>query len=309
MAKSTAFAVLFFFLPVFSSAAQAEDPLSDPAELIKNAAAQMKIPDRKKSDFYASRYLGLCEKASCPDVSFKEFLKIRQLEPKAFVPDEWDAGFLEWFEKSVLARWAAAPERIREKKRSFEISHTSYENRYFATVVAYPELELWHVLDDGLVSRPMVLAMGSFRARPALYFGKIVRGASVHSGPVHIDTKKRTLHYVWKPEFFDLDGDGKPELWLRFNIAWGNGFAQVLEIYKIREDKIVLLERFEGLPDGFARRLPDGRVEVATSVRAEQKTHTVETWQYIDKEFMKIDKKQRPFVLKSPDWKGVFTGP
>jgi hypothetical protein len=96
---------------------------------------------------------------------------------------------------------------------------------------------------------------------------------------------------------------------VRFNLAWGNGFCQVLEVYRVGDRTLERLHRFQGVNDGFARRLADGSVEVADSVRAEQDVHRVETWRYEDKAFKKIDEKKVPFILKSSRWRDVFTLP
>ena len=294
-------AVLFLQTPSFCA--------QDISELLTKAQNSLDLSDRKTADFYAARWMGLCsreESPACTAEKLEPFLKKRRLEPKAFVPGEWDPGFVEWFEHGVKERWGVDASRVREKARSFEIAQATYQDRYVVTVVVYPVLELWHLLKDGVVSRPLALPMASYHDRPTLFFGKILKGSSIQTRPFFLDTQKRTLHYIWKPEFFDADGDGTPEVWLRFNLAWGNGFMQVLDVYRIRQDqKLVLLQRFQG-QNGYARRLEDGTVELARTKRLTPQTQEKESWSYQEGGFKLVSKEEIPSVLLSSKWQEVY---
>jgi hypothetical protein len=283
-----AFITLFFLAsPAFSS--------EDPQLFLKNAHQALGKNDRKKADFYAARWMGVCkeETDACHAADMTAFLKKRKLQPKAFIPAEWDPSFLEWFEKSVRERWGAPAPRVRESARSFEITQGTFEDRYFVTVVLYPELELWHTLKDGLVSKAMVLPMGSYKDRPMLFFGKTLKGSVLQARPMFLDTRKRTLHNIWKPEFADADGGGEPEVWLRFSLAYGNGFIQVLDVYKIKDgQELALLKRFESQPNGYVRRREDGTVDASGEI-----------WKYEAGDFRSVEKTPFKPSLDSPNWR------
>lgn len=299
---------LFFLLSFLCASTTGFAAVSETPALLKDAEKALDRSDRKKADFYIARWMGLCRKeaAACDETALAPLLKKRNLGPRAFLPGEWDPGFLDWFEKGIRARWGVAEDRVRAGARSFEIAQATYDQRFFVTVVAYPELELWHVLEKGIVSRPLLLPMGSYRDRPTLFFGKLLKGSSVQSRPFFLDTKKRSLHYVWKPEFVDADGDGTVELWLRFNLAWGNGFLQVLDVYRIRDEKdLVLIRRFEAV-NGYARRAPDGTVEVVQTPRFAAQNQESQTWVYKEGAFLQTGSEQVPSVLSSPDWRSVY---
>ena len=288
-----------------ASGSLAQDSLSNKVLLLKNADTALAISDRKTADFYVARYLGVCSRAeaeACPTEALAPFLKKRRLEPKAFLPSSWDPAFIDWFEKSVRERWSVPSERVRERSRSFEIAQTTYEDKYFVTVVAYPELQQWHVLKDGFASRAMLLAMAGYRDHPTLFFGKIFKGSPAQSYPTFLDTQKRALHYLWKPEFYDLDHDGVPEIWLRYNLAWGNGYSQVLEIYRIRPNgKLELFHHFQGEPNGYARRMEGGSVELAGMSRSSSASYHLETWSFEDKVFKKSSEEDIP-LSKAIGW-------
>ena len=301
---------LIFFLAVFflilpHGISLGSDDLSDKAMLLKNADAALMRNDRKTADFYVARYLGVCARKgveTCAAEALEPFLKKRRFEPKAFLPNSWDITFIDWFENCIHERWGIPSERIREKSRSFEIAQSTYKDKYFITVVAYPELEQWYILKDGLISRSMLLALGRFRDHPTLFFGKMLKGSTAQSNATILDTQKRTLHYVWKPEFYDIDGDGEPEIWIRFNLAWGNGYSQILEVYKIRSNgKLELFHHFQGGHNGYARRLEDGTVELAAVIRSTSTTYHIEKWNFENKEFKKSSEKDIP-LSEEVDW-------
>lgn len=307
-----ALCILAYFIPVAAAAAT-----PDWKRLIANAEdAFYKKADRKQMDFWLARFIGLADAYPQAGHSTKDvepLLKKRKLTPKAFIPSDWDAGFLEWFEKGIHARWAAEDKKVREKYRSVEIAESSLEGKYFIKVVAYPEMELWHVVDKGVVKDPFWMTMASYSDKPSIFFGKALPGMkrSLQFTSMFLNTERRTLHYVWQPEFYDLDKDGVPEVWLRFNVGWGNGYAQILDIYQIRnENELVLMRRFKAEPEGIARRLPDGNVQIAVSKpsndhfpRMQYDLHHLEVWEYGDKGFKKISEEDRPLILRTPAWK------
>ncbi len=311
-------AMTLFFISSVAFAETPKIPETLYQAMQKNAENAIAAGDKKEADFWMARYLGLSSTDPGSGHSSNDLdmlIKKRKLAPKGFISSDWDKDFIEWFEKSIYPRWGADENKIRTKQHSFVVAETRYQEKYFVTVVAYPELELWHVVENGLVSRPLLLVMGSFSERPTLFFGKIFKGApSFQFNPLFLDTKKRSLHYVWKPEFYDLDQDGIPEVWVRFNISWGNGFSQILDIYRIHNDsELVLLKRFQSGDEGFVRRLSDGQVELGSAFgsqkiqsRLSNDRHHLETWQYQKGEFKKISEQDVPFLLKSSDWKNYF---
>ena len=317
LGRGTIVLLLFFF----SRSVLADSP-SVPETLYQaiqdNALRALDSGDKKEADFWMARYLGLSAVDPASGHSLKELeglLKKRKLAPKAFVSGDWAESFVDWFETGLYPRWGIDEKKVRVKYRTFEITENRFEDKYFATIVASPELELWHVVKNGLVSKPLVLLMGSASDRPTLFFGKLFKGASSFEfSPFYLYTKKRSLHHVWKPEFNDIDGDGLPEVWVRFNLAWGNGFEQVLEVYRIQNDReLVLIQRFQSGHEGFARHLSDGTVEIGsafnsrkTGSRLDYDNHRIETWAYEGVHFKKKEERETPLVLKTDEWKKYF---
>ena len=310
--------VLFFLCFPFSFPASAEISKTLYQKIHKSAEEAVDRGDKKQAHFWMARYLGLSLMHPVSGGSSKDLeglVKKMTLSPKGFISAQWGKDFIDWFETGIYSRWGVDEKKVRAKHRSFEIAQNRYEEKYFVTITACPEIEFWHTVEDGLLSRPLLLPMGSASDRPTLFFGKIFKGfSSLQFNSLHLNTQKKSLHYVWQPEFYDLDKDGIPEVWIRFNIAWGNGFLQILEIYRIQNDsELVLLKHFQSGEEGVARRLDNGDVELGTAFSS-QKTnarfsnhqHRLEVWQYTQGAFEKISEKTIPSLFQSSEWKNYF---
>ncbi len=311
------FVTIFIFC---IAGAEAQNVVPDFKALIQKAEyAFYEKFNRKRTDFWVARFLGLSSRypeAGYSIQTIEPFLKKRKLTPKAFIPDDWEASFVQWFETSVHERWAVDEKKVREKHRSFEIAESVLDDKFFAKIIATPEIEMWHIVHEGVIKKPLWMAMASHAEKPALFFGKILAGTVglPQAAFVFLNTERRNVHYVWKPDFYDIDGDGVKEVWARFNLGWGNGFAQILEIYKIKNgSELVLFKRFKAEPEGMVRRLSDGKVELATArashdrlSRMQYDIHHVETWEFKDGEFKRSSEKDIPFIYRSPDWKSYL---
>ncbi len=279
-----------------------------------NAQSALEAGDERAADFWLSRYLGAIASDPQKAEAVAPLVERRALEPAAFLAGDYDVEFLDWFERSSWKRWDTLPERARERHGSIEIAAVSDEKRFF-TLVAFPELQSWFTwsADPSYKSRRLLLTLGSANAKskPLLFAGKYVDKKAVPLPPVPLEVKNHALHHVWPPEFHDLDGDGDAELWLRYNLAWGNGFSQFLDVYRIDETKgLVLFKRFHGDSEGYARRVGGSRVEVArgfgsTSALAhlEYDRHRIETWEFADGRFEKRSEKIVEHLLKGKAWK------
>jgi hypothetical protein len=313
---------LVLLAALFSTAACLAYGPEDFQKLIERSAKAVADGDKKAADFLMTRYIGLASQDSSGRYGLHDLealLNLRGLPPRAFLPADWDPEFLRWFETSLYKRWGAEEARVRSEERSFEIGHALERGRYFLTVVAYPQIETWHLLEHGVTTRRLVLFLGSNdrHERPSMVFGRLLRGKPSFQFNVHyLSTHNRPLHHVWTPEFYDLDGDRIPEVWLRYNIVRGNGFAQVLEVHRIHdESSLKLIRRFQG-DNGVARRMADGKVETAqaldskkTGVPFAYDTHHFETWAFEKGQFKPAETFDKPFQFRDLRWKDYFLEP
>lgn len=307
---------LFFpaFLSFFLSRSVFAE-LSELDVLYKKAETALASKDARRADFYVARYLGLSAHADVLEAgraAVERFYAAHPPAPAAFISASYDEGFLRWFENAMVPLWGAPGERVREKYGSVEVRNVR-SGKYFVAVVAYPKMEAWFAAVEAGESKRFLPVMGSVSkgSRAIVIAGEYVEGrAPISFPPVEINGQSHALQYVWEPRFEDLDGDGMPEIWLRYNLTWGNGFTQFLDVYHILKKELVLVRRFEGPNEGVARRIAPGRVETARGAGSqgglshfEYDTHVFETWEFKNGEFEKISERASPHLLRNEAWK------
>lgn len=283
-------------------------------EIYKNAEQAIEEKNRQKADFWLARYMGLTIFSKDAGHNYTDlyplFKKRSDLKPTAFISGRYDEGFLDFFVRGTHEYWGIPEEGISEKDYEFEIRGTS-NGKYFVSLVISPELECWYIL----LRRPVSIAiipLGSISRPPYIISGVLQNNQPVwRYPPINLDTQGHFLHYVWPIEFHDLDGDGTPEIWIRYNVAWADGFSQMLDIYKIRNDELlILLKKFEGRAEGIARRLKDGSIEVGEGFGEEghlaYDKHRIEKWKYQNGEFTKASEEIIPHILHSEKWKKYY---
>ena len=47
--------------------------------------------------------------------------------------------------------------------------------------------------------------------------------------------REGSIQYIWKPEFVDLDHNGRKELLVRYNVMMADGYRQILDIYDLAD--------------------------------------------------------------------------
>ncbi len=310
------FLVVFWISTVFQNPVfAAHYPDSYYESLQKRINDAVDDENKKKSDFLISRYIG----ASFMDSETKKgladlqgIIRKRGLSPFSFLSSEYDKEFIDWFVKSSYINWGVDEEHVREKSGAYEIRSVTY-GKYFLTVTATPELQAWYV--EGEDSTPLIVTAGSSRVKTLIYSGKIINGTPLIYFPlVDLDIGKRRLLYMWKPEFYDLNGDGIPEIWIRCNLTSSNGYIQMLAIYRIEEDnRLKLVKKFVGDYEGVARRMEDGTIQVgrgaasnATIPHMSFDQYRLESWKYEGGDFKKVSEELIPHILKTKAWKGYF---
>ena len=301
--------VKFFFILVTLILFPLTACSADSSGYLEKAQQALEKGSAPQADFWMARYLA---NGQLDPVLIKSFLKKRRLEPGSFLSSEYDPEFVGWFTQSTYAQWAVPEDKIKTMVRSFEIV-SNHQNDYFVTLTATPALQTW--FQGGPPVRTLFLAMGDHKPKPVIYAGKLVSGRPAVVFPiVTVEMGRHFLHHVWLPEFHDADGDSIPEVWIRYNLTVAEGFSQVLEVYKIQENRgLVLLTRFKGEFDGTARRLSDGKVEVLTGCgsrpslpRSQFDQHRVTLYEFRQGEFQKVSETMVEHILRSNAWKKYY---
>lgn len=281
-------------------------------EIYKSAEDATAKGDIAQSDFWIARYMGVTavdEKTTkgYPDL-IPLFEKREDLKPTAFISGKYADSFIEFFAHGTFEMWGVPEKGVSETKR--EVFVRSYhDDKYFVQVTASPRLENWSILKDQAIvaiiplgGNPMIRAGQLENGKPIKFFKKMP-----------FDVGDSFIHYLWQPEMYDLDGDGTPEIWIRYIKAWADGFSQKLAIYKIKDDsELVLLKQFSGEAEGIARRLDGNKVEVGTGFSEKSVGHfgfdqtRLELWEYKGDKFTKTSEKKVPHVLWEKDWEKYY---
>jgi len=318
--KNTGIISLVFSALIFSITgivySEENHPDSYYETILNNAKHAIEEGDEEKADFYLARYIGLTlldknTKRNLADLN-SLFARYKVAKPTSFISGKYNKDFLDWFIFASHAQWGIDDEGVDEQTYSFEITSNS-DGKYFASIIAYPWLEGWLVIKDN--PSIAVLVLGDFKRKPYIISGILENGTVIKRFPKTIfETDQHPIQYVWPPEFHDLDGDGTPEIWIRYNATWADGFAQLLNIYKIDDDNgLTLFKKFTGNAEGIARRLDGNMVEVARGFTDKggvghlgYDKHHFEIWRYEDGNFKKISERDIPHILRSNEWKKYY---
>lgn len=282
--------------------------------IYRNAEQAIKGGDIPVSDFWLARYMGLTafNKETQHDMSdlFPLLDSRKDLKATAFISGRYHRDFIDFFFYAPQGLWGVADDGINEKKREFIVRSDSGEG-HFAELVMVPRLEKWICIKEKKNS-VAVVPLGN---RPFISAGKLKNDApETFFTEIPLAVDDFNVQYAWPIEFHDLDGDGIPEIWVRYNLAWADGFSQELAIYKIKEGKeLVLQKKFSGQAEGIARRLEGNKVEVghgftnkdATGHLGYDQTH-LEVWEYRKNDFLKTSERDVPHILWTPEWQKYY---
>jgi len=280
-------------------------------KIYKKAEGAIDKGDIKTADFWLARYMGLTAFNEKTEKNYTDVYPLlnkraKSLAPTSFISGHYNEEFLDFFVRGSYRSWGIDDEGIDERSHSFEITSAS-NDKYFASIIASPWLEGWSIIGDK--SRNTVLCLGE---NVQIISGKLENNKPIKRyEKINLAIGNHPLHFVWSPEFYDLDNDGIPEIWIRYLATWADGFSQMLDIYKIKDDeKLILLKKFEGRAEGIARRLNDGTIEVGEGFgeggHMGYDKYRIETWQYQDGEFKKTSEKVIPHILLSDEWKKYY---
>ena len=311
--KQTLLLLLFCLLslPVYGENVEMDKQLSTIYKKAEQATKKGNIP---ASDYWLARYMGLTSFNKGTKRSFVDLFPLfglrKDLKATAFISGYFNPDFIDFFFYGPQGMWGIQEEGIDEKKREFIVRSASNEN-FFVEVVMEPRIERWITIKENknsVADLPLghnaVIVAGTLKnGEPVTFFPKI-----------KLDSEDHDVQFVWQSEFHDLDGDGIPEIWIRYNAAWADGFSQELAIYKIKDGKeLVLFKRFSGEAEGIARRLEGKRVEVGHSFTNKEATghllydqHHIEIWEYRKNKFVKISERDVPNILWTPGWQDYY---
>ena len=285
--------------------------------LYEKASQAIQKGNEQDADFYLARYIGISflDKETKKDISdlYSLFKSYKVSKPTAFISGKYSDDFIEWFILSSNAQWGQDDDDDLDPN-THSCGLASGESKdYIATVIGSPYLEGWSILKDkgsktailtliDSIQKPYIVVIRHVNSVPKKVFEKM-----------YLDTGTNHIQRIWPLEFHDLDGDGQDELWVRYNKAWADGFSQELAIYRIKDNSLELIKKFEGLAEGIARRMDGNKIQVGTGFTDNSAVghigydqHHLETWEYKKGKFVKTSEKNVPHILWSDEWKKYY---
>jgi hypothetical protein len=287
-------------------------------EIYSKAKKAIADKNYEEADFQIARYLGISATTKT-EKSYKDMYSLYKemgdmLKATAFISGQYDDSFKHFFFSTPAQMWAVPEEAI--YKHKFVVRGGKDETgKYFCQFRMSPCLQKWLIFDKKLNQFVDVVPLGSGKLGPeiaAFHFDK--EGKVQTIGKVELD-KEYNIQCVWPIEFHNIDNDKIPEIFVRYNMAMGDGFTQRLDIYKIINDhELKLFQRFDGKSEGIARRLDDGNIETGFGFSDRNEGHLyfnkteIDTWEYDGKQFKKTKKKIVPHILWDKGWTKYYFG-
>jgi len=273
----------------------------------KKAEKAISVGNMREADFWMARHMAIRTGSEGLWPLFKK----RDLKPTAFISGKFSESFLEFFILSPTMFWDRPKGAFSEKLRSFAIIGSEGQG-YYAYLYGSPALEDWSIIKEK--PEQAVIPFIAYNPPPELRVGHLGKDKPSDS-PIKyiIQTDEKYIQTVFPIEFVNLDGDKVPAIFLRYNVAWSDGFEQRLDILKIVGKKLMLLKRFSGECEGLARRLPDGKIEVGEGYPSKEglghlfyDRFRIETWEYKNKTFVKVGERTLKHILWTDEWQKYY---
>ena len=181
-----------------------------------------------EADFYLALYL--MEEADTQIGELFKKLDQRKIPSLYFIDGDYSHEFFWHFFGESLFQWRSDGIDDRSHVIATALGIDKDTNLY-AVVWGQPELTRWSIIQKDNNTGSYLLGYRMAHV--------VVGHYSAEREPVPCDAFKMdgVLTKVYEPKFFDLNGDGLPELLLRYNLAVADGYVQNLRIYKSSNGK------------------------------------------------------------------------
>lgn len=293
------------------------------------ASESLEQNDKKGANFWLARYISSASNDEMLGFVFEYIYPLIDnhnfAPPISYLSGKYDTDFLGWFIYSTYPMWDfndGEPEIKMSEDITFQLAGIKDGNYAAVVLGSHPMLETWSFI--GLPDNENV-ALTSVLGNPEeeIYLSVAELEDKINEQENHYDDKKsydkieidlggHPLQHLWEPDFYDLEGDGLPEIFIRYNKANASGFEQDLDIYKIKNDReLYLFKKFTGESEGIARRAGD-KIEVGYGKGKDGEGHLnfsafiLENWVYKNGDFIKQSEQEIPHILLSSVWQEYY---
>jgi len=303
--------LLLIFCSINLSYSRDDNYYEDLYNKAKESIAQGKEDD---ANFYMARYMGVSLRDQNSEKDFTDLYPLfgmyRVSKPTSFISGKYSESFLDWFMFSSYAQWGYDDDAdINLQNHSMGI-RTEENQEYIVAITAIPFLEGWSII-KGKDTKTLILALAENVQVTLIEHSSGVPEKMYEA--IDLCDDNGLTQAIWPVEFYDLDGDGRDEVWIRYNRAMASGFMQELAIYNITDRGLELFKKFQGMPEGIARHLEGNIIETGYGFPSESgighlgyDMYKLEHWKYQDGDFVKISEKDIPHILWSNSWSKYY---
>lgn len=298
--------------PFASTLAQAETPRTTPAPNYLEKAAAALADDRKgQARLWIACSLG--QTLRTPAATFRADLLTPLLDrlgvkPTAFLSGRFAPGFLDFFMEGSWSLWACDGAPKDPARGGILMAEFRFGSRFVA-FWGTPMLEEYMLIGGPYALTRMLLAPS---AETRIVIGRYGNDGDPFS-EAELTLDAGLIQFIVDAGLSDIDGDGSPDLFVRYNRLTASGFTQVLDVFSPDGDGSVTRRyRFEGEAEGYARNLGGGRVEVARGISAQGGGHLandrerIEVWRFRDGRPVKESTRVAPHRLFHEGWEAYY---
>ena len=195
----------------------------------KNSSELFVKGEFNKSDFYLALHIN--NEVKNPQIEipivFDKLIE-RGMKPTSFIDGKYSFEFLTFFFSDTLFQWNS---NIYDENSRVILTRVgkNMDNNLYVAVWGRPRMEMWSVIGEdsnnsfllGYADADVVVGNYNSNDQP------IPCNAFNLSGP---------FTHLYNSTFFDIDKDGFPEMFIKFNLNVADGFIQSLNIYKSKNN-------------------------------------------------------------------------
>lgn len=255
---------LFFIAYAYAS------PQSNENQYLKMLSLADSCLTVEKSDmafYYITRYAALVLFNSPKGESLDKLQSLMHklgLQSTAFISGFYSPEFLEWYIKGTYFMWGA-PDRYTSAKECSSVIAVNHDSIFFVGIEAFPTINQVAIIGGNQSSLPSTyLHLASAKKPPVLVVG-FIDSVETPNITATITNNCDGYQHFWNPEIMDLDADGNPEILVRYNMALFNGFAQKLDVFRVKGKKVELVSSLLGPVEEIARRIGGNRFQQGQS--------------------------------------------
>jgi hypothetical protein len=258
--------VILLFL-VMTVTANAQTSESNYAKILEKAELSLVEKNTDLAQYYITRYAALVLEDKPVGESLDKLVPLIQrlgLKSTSFISGKYSPDFLEWFIIGTYYMWGV-PENATSNHEGSSVLTFNEDAEIYVGVKAFPFIEQWSIIGGKQKSvSSTYLHLASAKKKPVLIVGS-KNSSQISPVEVQMSSECDGYQHFWRPEIVDIDSDGNPEILIRYNMTHMNGFTQKLDVFRLHNQQLELVDSLIGPLEGIARWVGGSRFQQGKS--------------------------------------------